>query len=63
MKIKDVDIITRLIFESTIDSTAIASASKPIKRPSRIDEEKFVRMRQLFDEKYRISTPLELLRL
>lgn len=60
MKIKDADLLAKLISES---SRAPAVVPEGAKRSSKIDEQKMLRLRRMFDEKYSISTPRELMRI
>ena len=62
MKPKDLDIIARLVLEATGGTIDTTSPSNPSRRLPNADEEKFVRLRKEFDEKYAVSTPMELMR-
>jgi hypothetical protein len=59
---RELDFFERLIQERRAKASVAAEIAKPTKSPSRAEEEKFTQLRTLFDEKYRISTPTELLR-
>lgn len=62
MKPKDLDTIALLILEAATGSVGTDNVPSSPRRLPNADEEKFVRLRREFDEKYAISTPVELMR-
>lgn len=62
MKREDLDIITRIIRETSFEPATV-NAPKPNKRSLTEDEAQFRQLRKVFDQKYAVSTPLELMRI
>jgi hypothetical protein len=62
MKTKDVELLARLLSERLEATSAPREVRRPEKIGSKAEEEKLLRLRRLFDEKYSVSTPRELMR-
>ena len=61
MKSNDAELLANLILERS-RASKVEQERVPDKRTLKADEEKFLRLRRLFDEKYSVSTPRELMR-
>jgi hypothetical protein len=63
MKTKDAELLAKVIRESSKAATVGQESAPPSRRALKVDEEKMLRLRRLFDEKYSISTPRELMKI
>jgi SpoVK/Ycf46/Vps4 family AAA+-type ATPase len=62
MKTKDAELLARLLSERSETAAAPREVRRSEKIGSKVEEEKLLRLRRLFDEKYSVSTPRELMR-
>lgn len=63
MKTSETEILARLLSEHLASTSASREVRSPEKTGSKVEEEKLLRLRRLFDEKYSVSTPRELMRM
>lgn len=62
MKTKDADLLARLLSERLAGTSRPKEGRRSETIVSKAEEEKLLRLRRLFDEKYSVSTPRELMR-
>ncbi|MGX9775641.1 hypothetical protein ACWYXN_19315 [Janthinobacterium aestuarii] len=58
----DAELLEKLLIELSLEiPTVVHEDRSPNKRVAKDDEETLLRFRRLFDQKYSVSTPLELM--